>query len=306
MLVQVAVEAEESLARLRDQDRKRLEERVQRAGGPRQWLERACPRINAGLHPQSRLKPADLTAETLAFWEDAEARLAVCGNCTSDSPGRCAEQTLCFKRGLKPTWQKKQLTLTSCDEWAEHLMLQSLIRSGVDERAAGLAIDDLEGFEEEKTQLKAWLGSAINGGDDWLVIRGGEPEQRTHLAVGTLRGLKSELERLGQKEPPLWYADFALLAARLKDFFRYPDEPDPTFEFRNHRIAVLDHLQPGQQPSWLCDSVSSALYQRWRRRLPTLICTAAAEDELGKAYPMVRPALAGASVIDLGGEASNG
>jgi hypothetical protein len=251
-------------------------------------MRKHCPTLAGSLSASARVSDADLLKQTLAFYEDAEARVRSCRACSVHRPGQCAEQEYCFERGLVPSWEGSRLRLVPCEQWPEYTLRQSLAKSGVPARLVGLTVNRLRNNQAASRPLWEWISDASGeGGDAWALLHGPDQRVLTHLAIGALRLVKLTLRKGQTREPPTSYTDVRFVATALKELFDRRADSDPLEPAQHYQVAIIDGLQPAGQPRWLRQRLEEMLTDRWRRCLPTLVCTQADLAELRAAYPSV-------------------
>lgn len=268
---------------LREADRVELRQGVAAAGSPVALVHARFPRL-AATCPEGLTEEA-LLGETVAWYEDADARLALCARCPPGG-GACHGSATLFKQGQLPVWRDQSVKRARCARYREWALGQRLSVSNVPERFRGCT---LTGFRNETPSQIATAAAVADfqeslraGHNPWLVISGGPGTGKTHLGCALLRIIPQLLPR-----KHFWYCDMNELRIEMKGFNFASGEDDPMDNLRDTELLVFDNLDLWRiaKESWLMERVEDVLYQRWNRRRATLITTHGTFGDIVGAYP---------------------
>lgn len=271
------------LGLLREADRVELQQAATAAGSPSALMTTRFPRLGATCPPG--LTEQALLAETAAWYEDAEARLALCATCPPGG-GACHGSSSLFKQGQLPVWRGERVERARCERYREWRLGQRLAISNVPERYRGSTFGALQVTTPAQLATAAALGEFMRvlrtGGDPWLVISGPANSGKTHLGCALLRAIPAMLSR-----KHFWYSDMNELRIQMKAYNFASGGDDPMDRLRDTEVLVFDNLDIARlaKDSWLLDRVEGVLYQRWNRRRATLITTHGTFGDIVVAFP---------------------
>jgi len=282
------------LMRGRDRDRERLSADVRQAGGPAVWVASKTPQV-CSLGPPKNLAEEDITAETTAFWEDAEKRIAACKRCPPHG-GACEGQLLCIADGLLLKWKKKRLVTAKCVRWREHQIRQRLIDSGVPPAAAHYQIDvnDLDELEHKVVGFVLNAYNPQHDGASTMVLHGSSQTGKTSLAISALREFKLRQDR------PVWYVTCDKLKRDLKTSYEYSEEEDPLDRLSSYHLVVIDNLDMKRHAKdWFREALQDVLMTRMSEKLYTMLVSSHDERELQRHFPQVASEFGNAAYVEL-------
>lgn len=264
----------------REVERESLREAAVAAGGPSALFRARYPLLGAGC-PAEWSEDA-LVAQTIAWYEDSEARLTTCATCPP-SGGACDRERMLLKPGRLPVWQDERIVARPCERYREWRLCVRLAVSNVPERYRSCTIyanpsDGSGGFRVGNLAQQYTLDAVVGffnalqvGGQPWLIISGpGSKSGKTHLACATLRNVPRAMPR-----KHFWYADMNELRMQMKNYNFESQEANPMDRLFETELLVIDNLDAIRlsKEAWLKERVEDVLYQRWNRRRATLITT---------------------------------
>jgi DNA replication protein DnaC len=267
----------------READRDELRRGAEGAGSPAALVRQRFPFLGATCPPE--LTEAALVAETVAWYEDAEARLALCATCPPTGAS-CHGSSSLFKQGQLPVWRGARVERDRCPRYREWRLCQRLAVSNVPERYRACTI---KGFKIKTdpqvtavAAVAAFYESVVSGSSPWLVLDGPGGAGKTHLGCAVLRSIPSALPRTH-----FWYSDMNELRIQMKGYNFDSGEADPMDRLRDTEVLVFDNLDIKRlmKDAWLVERVESVLYQRWNRRRATLITTHGTFGDIVVAFP---------------------
>lgn len=283
-----------ALGALREADRAELRQAAAAAGGPAALLAARFPRL-ASACPTGLTEEA-LLAETVAWYEDAEARLSLCATCPATG-GACHGSSSLFKQGQLPVWRAYRVERSRCERYREWRLRERLAISNVPDRYRGCTLVESERdhgcrLTVFKCKTPAMLATAAaigefhremrSGGEPWLVVSGPANTGKTHLGCAVLRTIPIVLPR-----KHFWYSDMNELRFQMKAFNFASGGDDPMARLRDTEVLVFDNLDIARlaKDAWLMDRVEGVLYERWNRRRATLITTHGTFGDIVVAFP---------------------
>lgn len=297
---------EATIVGAREKDRQSLREAMDLHGGPTAYLRAVHPRLAAG--SPVGLSEAALLAETTDWYQDSEARLALCETCPP-AGGACAKGLSILRPGQLPVWREDRLVVARCKRYAEWRLGERLALGNVPERYRAVTLrlrEHAPGSTPEPEEPGAPRGfvlatddarrravydaivdfaaAVLAGETPWLVLAGPHGTGKTHLACAVLRGLPRTAPRTR-----FWYADMHELKVAMKGYDFRSDDPDPLDRLRETDVLVLDNLDPKKlgQEWWLKERIEDVLYGRWNRNRATLITTHATHADLVDAFETI-------------------
>lgn len=259
------------------------------------WVASKTPQV-CSLGPPKNLAEEDITAETTAFWEDAEKRIAACKRCPPHG-GACEGQLLCIADGLLLKWKEKRLVTAKCVRWREHQIRQRLIDSGVPPASAHYQLEDLEEYDEATHLVLGFVLNAYNpqhDGASTMVLHGSSQTGKTSLAISALREFKLRQDR------PVWYVTCDKLKRDLKTSYEYAEEEDPLERLLSYPLVVIDNLDMNRHSKdWFREALQDVLMTRMSEKLYTVLVSSHDERELQRQFPQVASELGNAAYVGL-------
>lgn len=141
------------------------------------------------------------------------------------------------------------------------------------------------------TRVRQWQRGAVDGNAEWLLLTGAARSGKSHLAVGALRTIKQEHERV-----TIGYADAELCLNDLRLFLGDRELPDPLHTVRIGTICVIDSFA-SIIPTYFVNEITVLLNERWAEKKPTMLVSRCSLEELQQKYTRVA-ALSSISVCE--------
>lgn len=273
-----------SLRTGREVERAGLRAAAAAAGGPSALFLERYPRLGVGC-PEDWSEDA-LVAQTVAWYEDSEARMTTCARCPP-SGGACARDQMLLKPGQLPVWQGEQVVAAPCERYREWRLSERLAVSNVPERYRGCTIGGFKvSSPAQQYTLEAVVAffESLQGSEPWLIVAGPPATGKTHLACATLRSVPRTMPR-----KHFWYSDLNELRMEMKNYNFESREESPMDRLTETALLVFDNLDVTRlsKESWLKERVEDVLYQRWNRRRATLITTHETKDAIVATFPSI-------------------
>ena len=269
----------------REVERQSLREAAAAAGGPSALFRARYPFL--GAHCPEDWSEDSLVAQTVAWYEDSEARLVTCEKCPP-AGGACDRERMLLKPGRLPVWHGDRIVAESCKKYREWRLGERLAVSNVPERYRGCTIDGFnvssDAQQLTRNAVVAFFEALQAGGEPWLIVSGPGAKGKTHLVCATLRSVPRAMPR-----KHFWYSDMNELRMQMKNYNFDSKDESPMDRLVETEFLVLDNLEASRlsKEAWLKERVEDVIYQRWNRRRATLITTHGTKDEIIAAFPGV-------------------
>lgn len=264
-------------------------------GGPAALVREKFPRLAHGCPPA--LSEEGLVGQTVAFYEDADARLGLCARCPP-AGAACDGVESIFRPGQLPVWQGERVVRARCEKYRDWRLDQRLGVSNVPERYLRATFKNfVRKTPAQETAFVAMCGfynDLVAGREPWLVVSGpyqidsqtGFPTGtgKTHLGCAVLHSVPRVLPR-----KRFFYSDLNGLRMELKGRRFSSEEEDPMDRLRSTDLLVFDNVDVSRlwQEGWLKERVEGVLYERWNRRRATLIMTHDEPRHIIAAFPSI-------------------
>jgi DNA replication protein DnaC len=271
----------------REAERQLLRAAAAAAGGPSALVRERYPYLGA-------LCPADwseeaLVAQTVAWYEDCEARLVTCAKCPP-AGAACARERMLLKPGQLPVWQGDRIITAPCERYRKWRLSERLAVSNVPERYRGCTIDGFhvktDAQQLVRNAVVAFFESLQAGEEPWLILSGPVAEGKTHLACAMLRSVPRAMPR-----KHFWYSDMNELRMQMKNYNFESREESPMDRLIATEVLVLDNMDATRlrlpKDLWLKERVEDVLYQRWNRKRATLITTHETKEAIVGTFPAI-------------------
>lgn len=258
----------ENIKKFRELDRKRLDQALKQAGGPKRLLESRWPNL-ARTAPET-LSAAAVTQTTSNDLSDAERRLQGCAMCPPDG-GQCATDHAGHPKGQQPSFQTGRLIFSSCTRWPEYKIRKRLTAAGVPPRLSGLEIKDASHLvsEESLEELRGFIRAFSAAKAPSLLLVG---ESSNLVAVATLRHLAKVNHSITMR-----YDRAPALNIPLKQYFAKPEGPGPLGEFDTAKVGVIVELK-ATDSAWLSDHIRERTYTRFIHNKTTIVASVNSES----------------------------
>lgn len=246
---------------------------VESAGGPNLYLERTCPSLLRGA-------PADLNSDHLAdysadWYSAAAVRYSRCGQCPGYGGACVTERQMVLDPGLQPSWQQGRIRLQQCDRWDTWEQVQKLVNSGVPERYATRASENV------RVDHEAVLDDFIQTPQGRILeIQGSNVPWKRRVALRIMWSIFATRSRCWGR-----YVSSFTLMQRARDYYS-KEAGDPFVELEDCLLLVVDSLPTLVVQDWWSERMGALLYERWTHGLSTIVLTD--RDPVCSAYPMVQ------------------